>query len=149
MKKYNFTINGNKYNVKIQNVEDNIADIEVNGMTFKVELEKKMAAASTKTPKLVRLASSPSTESESSTVKTSSPTAPKGTGNVKSPLPGVILNIFVKEGDYVKIGQRLIVLEAMKMENNINADKEGYIKAVKVKQGDPVLEGDILIQIGA
>jgi biotin carboxyl carrier protein len=60
----------------------------------------------------------------------------------------VILNVHVKEGDSVKIGTKLITLEAMKMENNINSDKEGVIKAIKVKQGDSVLEGDILIEIG-
>lgn len=149
MKKYNFTINGNKYNVRILKVEDNISDIEVNGMKFKVELDKKMSAAAPKTPILVRPQQTPSTESEKSTAKFSSPANPKGSGIVKSPLPGVILDVLVKEGDHVKIGQKLILLEAMKMENNINADREGVIKSLNVKQGDSVLEGDILLQIGA
>ena len=55
----------------------------------------------------------------------------------------------VKEGDPVKVGAKLITLEAMKMENNINSDKEGVIKSIKVRQGDSVLEGDVLIEIGA
>lgn len=147
MKSFRFTIQGNKYDVNILNVEENIAEIEVNGTLYKVEVDKKIA--SSKTPKLVRTVAVPSTETTPSQLKTSAPTAPKGTGHVKSPLPGVILDVYVKEGDQVKIGQKLILLEAMKMENNINADKEGTIKSVKVKKGDSVLEGDVLIEIGA
>lgn len=146
MKSFKFTIQGNKYDVNILNVEDNIADVEVNGTIYKVEVDKKLTTS--KTPKLVRSIAVPSTESTPSQPKTSAPTAPKGTGHIKSPLPGVILDVFVKEGDSVKIGQRLILLEAMKMENNINADKEGIVKSVRVKKGDSVLEGDVLIEIG-
>jgi len=146
MKKFKFNIQGNQYDVDILNIEDNIAEVEVNGTVYKVELEKKVQQ--TKTPKLVRSVVSPSTESSVSIQKTSRPTAPKGVGHVKSPLPGVILNVHVKEGQNVKVGDKLITLEAMKMENSINADKEGVIKSISVKQGDPVLEGDILIEIG-
>lgn len=147
MKNFKFTIQGNKYDVNIVNVEDNIAEVEVNGATYKVELEK--VIAQTKTPKLVRATAVPTTESTPSQLKTSAPTAPKGVGLIKSPLPGVILGVHIKEGDSVKVGAKLITLEAMKMENNINADKEGIIKSIKVRQGDSVLEGDVLIEIGA
>lgn len=146
MKNYKFNIQGNKYDVNIVNIEDNIAEVEVNGATYKVELEKSIAQ--TKTPRLVRKSAIPSTESVPSQLKTSAPSALKGAGHIKSPLPGVILAVHVKEGDHVKIGTKLITLEAMKMENNINADKEGIVKSVKVKQGDSVLEGDLLIEIG-
>ncbi|MCL6493373.1 MAG: biotin/lipoyl-binding protein [Ignavibacterium sp.] len=147
MKSFKFTIQGNKYDVNIVNVEENTAEIEVNGTIYKVEVDKKITAS--KTPKLVRTVAVPSTETTPSQLKTSAPTAPKGAGYIKSPLPGVILDVYVKEGDQVKIGQKLILLEAMKMENNINADKEGIVKSVKVKKGDSVLEGDVLIEIGA
>lgn len=146
MKSFKFTIQGNKYDVNVLNVEDDIADIEVNGTVYKVQLEKKIAT--TKTPKLVRSFAVPTTETSPSTLKTAAPTAPKGTGFIKSPLPGVILDIYVKEGDKVSIGQKLITLEAMKMENNINADKEGIVKSIKISKGDSVLEGDTLIEIG-
>lgn len=146
MKKYKFTINGNKYDVEIQTIEDNVAEVEVNGTTYKVEVDKIIQP--TKTPKLVRTLSVPSTDSAPSIAKTSNPTAPKGTGSIKSPLPGVILDLFVREGDMVKVGQKLILLEAMKMENNINADKEGKVVSLKVSKGDAVMEGDILIVIG-
>lgn len=147
MKNFKFTIQGNKYDVKILTIEDNIAEIEVNGAVYEVEVDK--IIAQTKTPKLVRSAVVPNTESVPSQLKTSAPTAPKGAGFVKSPLPGVILHVHVKEGDTIKVGGKLITLEAMKMENNINADKEGIIKSVKVKEGDSVLEGEVLIEIGA
>ena len=147
MKKFKFKIHGNQYDVDILNVEDNIAEVEVNGIVYKVELEKKVQQP--KTPKLVRSFASPSTYSTASVAKTASPSSPKGTGHIKSPLPGIILNIFVKEGTTVKVGDKLILLEAMKMENNINSDKEGIVKEIKIKAGDSVLEGDILIVIGS
>lgn len=146
MKKFKFTINGNIYEVDIQNIEDNIAEVEVNGTTYKVEVDRSITTS--KTPKLVRSVSVPSTDSEPSTAKTSSPGKPKGTGSIKSPLPGVILDVHVREGDAVKVGQKLITLEAMKMENNINADKDGKVALLKVHKGDAVMEGDVLIVIG-
>lgn len=146
MKKFKFTINGNIYEVDIQSIEDNMAEVEVNGTTFKVEVDKAMQTS--KTPKLVRSVSVPSTDSAPSIAKTSSPAGHKGTGSIKSPLPGTILDIHVREGDVVKVGQKLITLEAMKMENNITADKEGKVASLKVHRGDSVMEGDVLIVIG-
>ncbi|MBA4407020.1 acetyl-CoA carboxylase biotin carboxyl carrier protein subunit [bacterium] len=145
MKKFKLTINGNQYEVDIVNIEDNIAEVEVNGTKYQVEVDKKIQPS--KTPRLVRSIVSPSTDVVKSVAKTAPPNELKGAGNVKSPLPGVILNVHVKEGDIVKIGDKLLTLEAMKMENNVNADKGGKIIAVKVKPGDSVLEGDLLIQI--
>lgn len=147
MKKFKFTINGNEYDVEIMNVEENMAEVDVNGSIFKVEIDKKVQT--TKTPVLVRTLAVPSTESDRATAKTSTPVSPKGAGFIKSPLPGVILDVKVREGDNVKKGDRLLILEAMKMENNIDSDKEGIIKSIKVKQGDSVLEGDVLIEIGS
>lgn len=146
MKNFKFTIQGNKYDVKVLDVDENIAEIEVNGTLYKVEVDRKITA--TKTPRLVRSLAVPSTESVPSQLKTSAPEAPKGAGFIKSPLPGVILDVHVREGDKISAGTKLITLEAMKMENNINADKAGIIKSLKVKKGDSVLEGDILIEIG-
>ncbi|MCK9280645.1 MAG: biotin/lipoyl-binding protein [Melioribacteraceae bacterium] len=146
MKKFKFKIHGNKYDVEVLNVEDNIAEIDVNGTTYTVEVDKDLKPV--KTPKMVRSVAVPSNETAKSQQKTSSPSAPKGVGTIKSPLPGVILNVLAKEGQPVKIGDRILILEAMKMENNIEADKEGIIKSIKVKAGDSVLEGDLLVEIG-
>ncbi len=146
MKKFKFTINGNQYETEILNIEDNVAEIEVNGTQYKVELDKEIKT--TKTPKLVRPQAIPSTDSHPSVAKTSSPSAPKGAGSIKSPLPGVILEMYVREGDEVKMGQKLLMLEAMKMENNIEADKAGKVVSILKHKGDSVMEGDVLIIIG-
>jgi biotin carboxyl carrier protein len=102
-----------------------------------------------KTPKLIRSVSVPSTDITPSIAKTSSPASPKGAGTIKSPLPGVILEVFVNPGDTVRMGQRLLVLEAMKMENNIEADRAGVVVSISKQKGDSVMEGDILMVIGA
>lgn len=145
MKDFKFKINGNDYSVHIVNVEGNIAELEVNGTPYKVEMEKELKQ--TKTPKLVRPAAIPATDTHPSVAKTSSPGAAT-TGAIKSPLPGTILDVHVRPGDMVKRGQKLIVLEAMKMENNIDSDKEGKVIELKVQRGDSVLEGDVLVIIG-
>jgi len=146
MKKFKFTINGNQYETEVLNIGENIAEIEVNGTLYKVEVDKTMKT--TKTPKLVRQTVVPSTDSHPSVAKTSSPAGPKGAGSIKSPLPGVILEMFVREGDTVKMGQKLLMLEAMKMENNIEADKAGKVVSILKHKGDNVMEGDVLIIIG-
>jgi glutaconyl-CoA/methylmalonyl-CoA decarboxylase subunit gamma len=146
MKKFKFTIEDRVYEVNIIDVEDNFADVEVNGKHYKVEVEK--AIQQTKTPKLIRTEPIPSTDVHPSIAKTSSPAAPKTGGTINAPLPGIILEVLVKQGDEIKIGQRLLVLEAMKMENNIDSDKEGKVLEVKVQKGDSIMEGDILIVIG-
>lgn len=146
MKSFKFKINGNEYNVDIESIENSIMQVEVNGSKYQVELE--MSIPEIKTPKLITSVAVPSTDSTPSTLKTFGPDSPKGGGTIKSPLPGVILNIHVQIGQSIKIGQRLITLEAMKMENNIDSDKDGIVKEIKVKQGDSVMEGDVLIIIG-
>ena len=146
MKKFKLTIHGNQYEVNIASVEDNIAEVEVNGTNYKVEVDK--VIQQTKTPKIVRQVAIPSTDSHPAVAKTSAPSAPKGAGYVKSPLPGVILELFVKEGDIVTKGQKLLCLEAMKMENNIDSDKDGKIIKINANKGDSIMEGDILVTIG-
>ncbi|HNS29337.1 MAG TPA: biotin/lipoyl-binding protein [Tenuifilaceae bacterium] len=145
MKDFKFKINGIDYSVHIANVEGNIAEVEVNGTPYKVEIDKELKQ--TKTPKLVRPDTVPVTDSHPAVAKTASPGSATS-GAIKSPLPGVILEVLVRPGDAVKVGQRLIVLEAMKMENNIDSDKEGKVVEIRVNKGDSVLEGEVLIIIG-
>ena len=66
---------------------------------------------------------------------------------MKAPLPGLILEIQVKEGDEVKVGQDILVMEAMKMENEIQSNQSGIVKSIKVDEGDNVYEGDVLIEL--
>jgi glutaconyl-CoA/methylmalonyl-CoA decarboxylase subunit gamma len=146
MKKYKFTIHGNAYDVSIQNVEENIIELEVNGTSYQVEVDKSIQPV--KTPRLVRSRAIPATDSTPSEGIGRKFTPASAGANIKSPLPGTVLSIHVKPGDKVQVGQKLMVLEAMKMENNIDADKEGTVIAVPVKPGQSVMEGDLLIEIG-
>ena len=140
MKKYKFTINDMEYAVEIKNIEDKTLDVNVNGVSYTVELDKEVKQ--TKTPTLLRSVAIPSTDTVIP-VKVAAKT-----GSVKSPLPGTIVDLFVKVGDTVNIGQKLLLLEAMKMENNIESDKAGTVVEIKVSKGDAVMEGDVLIVIG-
>ncbi|NPA36062.1 MAG: biotin/lipoyl-binding protein [Chlorobi bacterium] len=136
MKKFEFTIRGNKYKVEIKDIEDNIATLEVNGSSFEVEIHKELKKA--KTPKLVR---------QEVKLKPGEGLIRKsGKGKIiKSPLPGNILKINVRTGDKVNKGDVLLVMEAMKMENNVLAEEEGTVKEVKVTEGQAVLQDDVLI----
>ncbi|MDR0960987.1 MAG: biotin/lipoyl-binding protein [Mediterranea sp.] len=141
MKEYKYKINGNPYNVTVKDIEENIAHVEVNGTPYKVEMEK---APKVIIKPVVRQSTTPAAQ----TVQVAKPAAPStGKSGVKSPLPGVILEVKVKVGDAVKRGQTIIILEAMKMENNINADKDGTVTAINVNKGDSVLEGTDLVVI--
>jgi biotin carboxyl carrier protein len=141
-KEYKYKINGNPYNVVLKDLEGNIAHVEVNGTPYKVELDKPVAPP---TPKFVRPAAAPRTQSGAPVVATASKSASKSA--VTSPLPGVILDVKVKEGETVKKGQTVIILEAMKMENNINANKDGKVTSICVSKGDSILEGADLVII--
>ncbi|MBQ4519100.1 MAG: acetyl-CoA carboxylase biotin carboxyl carrier protein subunit [Bacteroidaceae bacterium] len=137
MKEYKYTINGNEYKVTIGEIEGNIANVEVNGTAYKVEMEQKAEEAKPVARPVARPAATPAARPATNTGKSA----------VKSPLPGVILDIKVNVGDTVKRGQTVLILEAMKMENNINADKDGKITAINVKAGESVLEGTDLVVI--
>ena len=143
MKEYKYKINGNLYNVVIGDIEDNIAHVEVNGTHYTVEMEKKPKAEVA--PKPVARPAAPAPAPAATPAPAAKPAA--GKSGVKSPLPGVILDIKCNVGDEVKKGQTLIILEAMKMENSINADKDGKITAINVSKGESVLEGTDLVII--
>ena len=145
MKEYKYKINGNLYNVVIGDIEENIAHVEVNGTHYTVEMEKKPKAAPTPKP-VVRPAAKPAA-APAAAAPVAKPAAGGAKSGVKSPLPGVILDIKVNVGDEVKKGQTLIILEAMKMENSINADKDGKVAAINVSKGESVLEGTDLVII--
>ena len=142
MKSFKYTINGNVYKVHINSVVDDIADVEVNGTPYQVKLEK---PAKKQMVTLKRPAQAPTTASGDPVV--TRPAASTTQGAVKTPLPGVILQVKCNVGDTVKRGQTLIILEAMKMENNIDAERGGVVKSIHVQKGATVMEGDLLIVI--
>jgi glutaconyl-CoA/methylmalonyl-CoA decarboxylase subunit gamma len=138
MKNFKFTISGNTYEVEIKNFEGNLANIEVNGTPYAVEVHREVRK--TKTPTLVR-AEVPFTGGKIER---------RGKGDpvpVIAPLPGTIMEIFIKPGDMVKKGHLLMIMEAMKMENRILSEKEGIVESVKVSPGSNVLQGDILVEL--
>jgi len=138
MKHFNFKIEGRSYNVDILNADDKLATVNVNGALYEVGIEPKK-----KTPKpLHKVNFVPSTDIPS--VKTKSE---NGTNIIRSPLPGQVIEVMVKEGETISIGQTVIRIDAMKMENNIRADREGAVKSICVKINDAVMEGDTLLEI--
>ncbi|HJC93085.1 MAG TPA: biotin/lipoyl-binding protein [Candidatus Phocaeicola excrementigallinarum] len=142
MKEYRYKINGNLYKVAVGDIEENNhVRVEVNGTAYMVELEKKKA------PKIKPVLRTASTSPAAPPPAISRPAPIGGVSAVRSPLPGVILEIKVKEGDAVKRGQTLMILEAMKMENDIKADRDGKVTAIKVSKGESILEGTDLIII--
>lgn len=143
-KKFKFTIRGNEYDVEIQNLENNVVDLEINGTQYSVEIHQEKATVSApKTPKLTRTQVPEPKRSEQKLKKNIS-----GSGTaVAAPLPGTILKVFVASGDPVKKGDKLLIMEAMKMENEILAEKDGTITSVQVREGDTVLQGDAMLEI--
>jgi len=139
MKKFKYKINGKEYEVAVDKKDDTLAEVTVNGTSYNIELEK-AEAPEPSMPKIQR----PVTSAASSARKP----AGSGAGSIKSPLPGIIIDVLVNVGDSVKKGQVVVMLEAMKMENAINATQDGVVKEVKVAKGDSVLEGVDLVIVG-
>ena len=143
MQKLNFNINGKHYEATITEVEHNVAEVELNGKKYTIDVERSEAVASiptVATPKAAPAAAAPA----------AAPAAPKaaaGANSIVAPLPGSVVSISVKAGDAVKAGQQLAVIEAMKMENEILAPADGTIKAVHVSAGQAVQQGDALIEL--
>jgi biotin carboxyl carrier protein len=138
MKSFKYTINGNVYKVVINRIEDTIADVEVNGTPYKVEMNKPTKKQVVTINRPAQAAVTPIVRPQQANV---------GPGALHSPLPGIVLEITCKVGDTIKKGQKLLILEAMKMENIINADRDGVVKEIKVNKGDSVLEGADLVII--
>ncbi|MCB2196235.1 MAG: acetyl-CoA carboxylase biotin carboxyl carrier protein subunit [Bacteroidetes bacterium] len=141
MKKYKFTIRGNEYEVEIKDIDGDIAKIEVNGTSYDVEIHQEKTKT-TKTPTLVRQ-NVPVDRKDSKIKKSVSSRA----HTLKAPLPGNIFKILKEVGDEVKKGDTIMIMEAMKMENNIQSEKDGKIVSFKVKEGDAVLQNDVLAEI--
>ncbi len=154
MNKYQYKVQGIDYEVEIAEVEGNIAKVNVNGIPFEIELQKPINAAkhpSMNTPKVE--APKPATPSQPTAapqpVSQPAQPAPAGAGMaIKSPLPGTVTDIKVSVGQEIHAGDVVLVLEAMKMQNNIEAEHEGKVTAIYVNQGDTIMEGTVLMTIG-
>ena len=153
MKDYSLKINGHNYSVQIDDVNEasTVAHVVVNGVDYEVEIEGAKASTVSK-PQVAPAPKSANSAMITPSSATPSPriaaAAPSSGYSVKCPLPGTVLSVKVAAGDTIAAGQTLVVLEAMKMENNIDADRGGVVKQVLVQQGATVMEGDVLIVIG-
>ena len=142
MKKFKFTISGNQYEVEVQSFENDKAQVVVNGTQYEVDVEREKEEA-----KPV-IAPRPKAAPASSAAP-AAPAAGDANGvKAVAPLPGTIMQIFVNVGDEVKRGDKILMYEAMKMENNFLAEVDGVIKDIKVKVGDNILQGAVLPIIG-
>lgn len=161
MKTYKYKVQGVDYEVEIAEVEGKIAKVNVNGIPFEIEMQKPINAA--KHPALASAKHSAATSAPATApVFSSGPAAgpaagaqpqaaPQAAGAgtaVKAPLPGTVNAVKVKVGDKVGVGDVVIVLEAMKMQNNIEAETAGTVTSVLVAQGETVMEGAVLLTIG-
>ena len=147
MKEYSFKINGKQYDVTVESVEGKNAQVVVNGAAYSVEIEKGAAEAPVAAP-APAAAPSQAAPAPAAAAPAAPKAAPAGPGTkVESPLPGVVIEVSVKEGQAVKQGQKVAVLEAMKMENEIAATVDGTVTAIHVNKGDSVLEGAPIVTI--
>ena len=172
--KYQYTVKGVDYEVEIQDIEGNIANVTVNGIPFEVEMKQPVKAGKQKVKLSEERRAEESEERRVKSEESNSSSAPQSakasadlqsaassgqTGNaedagkaasgkpVVAPLPGTINEIKVKVGDKVNAGDTVVILEAMKMQNNIEAETSGTITSINVNKGDAVMEGDTLVII--
>ena len=149
--KYQYKVQGVDYEVEIEEVEGNIAKVNVNGIPFEVELQQPINAAKHPTmvrPKVQAPVAAPAAAPQAPSPTPAAAPVAAGAGNaLKAPLPGTITAINVKVGDTVAVGDVVVVLEAMKMQNNIEAESAGTVTAINVNPGDSVMEGSVLIMI--
>ena len=161
MKQYKYRVNGQTYDVVINEINGKNAKVEVNGISFDVEMEGEAGEGLPSITGISAASESSAPAAAASAKAAPAPAAPKaaakpaaavqatGKGTpLKAPLPGVITSIDVAVGDAVKKGQTVVVLEAMKMQNNINAENDGTVTSIAVNKGDSVMEGPVLLTIG-
>lgn len=150
MKQFIYRINGQEYVVAVNKMDNSLAEVAVNGAAYKVELvnNEEVTLVSRPAVKAPAATSAPASKPAAPSPAVSSKPASGGAGSVKSPLPGIIIDVIVNVGDEVKKGQTVVMLEAMKMENTIQAPQNGKVTDIYVSKGDSVLEGVVLIAIG-
>lgn len=139
MRSFKFNIKGQEYEVEIKKIENNMAEVEVNGTPYSVEVQREQKTS--KTPILVRPEPAVPRSAHKFRKKIG------GVQEVRTPLPGTVIQVYVKDGDEVKKGEKLVMYEAMKMENTIFAEKDGTISKLRIHPGDNMLEGDLLMEI--
>lgn len=136
MKKFNITVNGKSYEVDVEEIGGNSAPAPVRRQESAPAASPSVAPAATQAPQTPKAAPAPA------------PAAISGGETINSPMPGTILDIKVNVGDAVSNGTVLVILEAMKMENEIMAPSAGKVLSINVTKGASVNSGDVLVVIG-
>lgn len=145
MNKFKITIDGNDFDVIVNHTDSNKANVEVNGLAYEVSYEAKNTVTA---PKPVSaLPRKSSSGGSAPKVQVTPPAAASNVTSIKAPLPGTIIGINIKVGDSVKRGDTVLVMEAMKMENNIVASKDGVVKTIHVSTGQTVVQDEKLIDL--
>ncbi len=153
MKQYKYTINGAQFDVTIESIAGQKAKVQVNGIPFDVEMqgsaltEGDLPTVAADAPAAAAAPAAPAAEAPAAAPAAAKGAAGAGTP-VKAPLPGVVTKVLVSAGQAVKKGDTVLVLEAMKMENNITAEADGSVTGICVAAGDSVMEGTTLLTIG-
>lgn len=137
MKEFKFTIDGHTYTTSVNEIEDNVAEVVVNGTTFNVVIEKEEQK-----PAVVA-----ARRHQAAVETVAAPAVAGGLQTVKSPLPGSIMKVLVSVGQKVKKGDVLLTMESMKMENNIMAEADGVVKSIYVETGKNVMQDDKLVDL--
>ncbi len=148
MKEYKYIINGKEYAVNIENLQGNQASVTVNGKAYDVEIVGQAPKKITPVAKPAAPAAKPAAAPAAAAATPAAPAAAPGEGTpFKAPLPGTINDIKVAVGQTVNVGDVVLILEAMKMENEITAEKAGTITSITVNKGDSVMEGTTMFTI--
>lgn len=150
MKQYKYKVNGAQYDVTINEIQGQLAKVVVNGIPFDVEMQNSQLSEDNLPNVTTTAAPAAAPAAPVAAAPAATEAAPSGAGEgtpVKAPLPGVVTKINVSVGQQVKKGENVLVLEAMKMENNITAEADGTVSGIAVKAGDSVLEGVVLLTI--
>ena len=152
MKQYKYKINGAQFDVTIDSIQGSIAKVEVNGIPFEVEMQgTTLVEGELPTQTTTETSAAPAAAPAATPAAEAAPAAKGAAGAgtpVKAPLPGVVTKVLVSAGQAVKKGDTVLVLEAMKMENNITAECDGSVTGICVAAGDSVMEGTTLLTIG-
>ena len=149
MKKYELTIKGKKFDVEVKDFGGATAKVAVNGNEYDVDITYKGGEPVAFTPSAPRPAAPRAAAAAPvAAAPAASPAGDVSGNNVVAPMPGLIIKVLVKVGDTVTVGQKVMTMEAMKMENDINAGSAGTVKAVLVKEGGNVKEHQPLVTIG-
>ena len=150
-KEFSFKINGAEYKCAVEEIEAGLTEVTVNGKKYTVETEKPAAPAPKPAPAAAAPKAAPAAAAPKAAPAPAPAAAPKAAAapaagaQVKSPLPGSVVKVCVSEGQDVKKGDTLLILESMKMENPILAEQDGKVAQVAVAAGQTVMQDDLLV----